>query len=170
MVKEIPQNVHGQSEDEKQKEMFEAMRKRLSAYRTLNEEIDNEIERLDRMQTKATSVGSPVLSDMPKSPSPVYDRMADTVARIIDLENEIKELVAERDKERKEIEGLVRNLGKAGERAVIRSRYLDLEDWEDVQFLLFGSKADFDSRYDDYKQRMFRWHRAAIENLANIST
>lgn len=168
-MKENPSNVQGQSEDEKQKAKFEAMRKRLSAYRTLNEEIDNEIERLDRMQMKATSVGSPVISDMPKSPSSVYDRMADTVARIVDLENEIRQLVYERDEERKAIEALVRNLGKAGERAIIRSRYLDLEDWEDVQFLLFGNKSDFDSRYDDYKQRMFRWHRAAIENLANIS-
>lgn len=168
-MKEILSNVQGQSEDERQKAKFEAMRKRLSAYRMLNEEIDNEIERLDRMQMKATSVGSPVISDMPKSPSSVYDRMADTVARIVDLENEIRQLVYERDEERKAIEALVRNLGKAGERAIIRSRYLDLEDWEGVQFLLFGNKADFDNRYDDYKQRMFRWHRTAIENLANIS-
>lgn len=168
-MKEIPSDVHGRSKDEKQKEKFEAMRKRLSAYRTLNEEIDNEIERLDRMQMKATSVGSQVLSDMPKSQSSVYDRMADAVARIISLENEIKQLVYERDEERKAIEDLVRSLGKAGERAIIRSRYLDLEEWEDVQFVLFGNKADFNDRYDEYKQRMFRWHRTAIENLANIS-
>lgn len=169
MIKENPQIVQGQSEDITQKEMFEAMRKRLAAYRTLNEEIDNEIERLDRMQMKATSVSSPNLSGMPKAPSPVYDRMADTVARIVDLETEIKELVRQRDDERKSIEALVKLLDKAGERAIIRSRYIDLEEWEDVQFVLFGNKSDFDDKYDDYKQRMFRWHRAAISNLAALS-
>lgn len=169
MIKENPQIVQGQSEDTKQKEMFEAMRKRLAAYRTLNEEIDNEIERLDRMQMKATSVGGSSFTGMPKAPSSAYDRMADTVARIVDLETEIKDLVRRRDNERKSIEDLVKLLDKAGERAIIRSRYLDLEDWEDVQFVLFGSKNDFDDKYDDYKQRMFRWHRAAITNLAALS-
>lgn len=169
MIKENLQIVQGQSEDTKQKEMFEAMRKRLSAYRTLNEEIDNEIERLDRMQMKATSVGGSNFTGMPKAPSPVYDRMADAVARIIDLETEIKELVKQRDDERKSIEALVKLLDKAGERAIIRSRYLDLEDWEDVLFVLFGGKSDFDDKYDEYKQRMFRWHRSAITNLAQLS-
>lgn len=167
--KENPQFVRGQSSDTEQREMFESMRKRLAAYRTLNEEIDNEIERLDRMKDRASSVRSPNLSGMPKAPSTVYDRMADMVARVCDLENEIKDLVMERDEERKAIEALVKRLDKAGERAVIRSRYLDLEEWEDVQFVLFGSKTDFDDRYDDYKQRMFRWHRSAISNLAQLS-
>ena len=169
MRKENPQLVRGQSEDTEQKEMFDSMRKRLAAYRTLNEEIDNEIERLDRMQDRASSVSSPNLSGMPKAPSPVYDRMAEMVARIVDLRTEIEDLIRERDEERKAIEALVKRLDKAGERAVIRSRYLDLEEWEDVQFVLFGNKADFDDRYDDYKQRMFRWHRSAITNLASLS-
>lgn len=166
MRKENPQCVRGQFSDIEQREMFGSMRKRLADYRTLNEEIDNEIERLERMKERASSVSSSNLSGMPKAPSPVYDRMADMVTRIIDLENEIKDLVRERDEERKAIEALVKRLDKAGERAVIRSRYLDLEEWEDVQFVLFGSKTDFDDKYDDYKQRMFRWHRSAIYKMA----
>lgn len=169
MIKENPQLVRGQSEDTEQKEMVEAMRKRLAAFRTLNEEIDNELERLDRLETKAGSAGGSNLTGMPKAPSPVYDRMADMVCRIIDLKNEIQLLVNERDKERDAIEALVKKLDKAGERAIIRSRYLDLEEWEDVQFVLFGSKADFDDKYEDYKQRMFRWHRSAVSNLAQLS-
>lgn len=169
MLKENPQLVRGQSEDTEQKEMVKAMKKRLLAYRTLNEEIDNESERLDRMEMKVKSAGGINFTGMPKAQSPVYDRMAEIVARVVDLRAEIRELVSKRDVERKEIEALVKKLDKAGERAVIRSRYLDLEEWEDVQFVLFGCKTDFDDKYEDYKQRMFRWHRLAISNLARMS-
>ncbi len=165
---ESPQIVRGQSVDTEQRDMFEAMRKRLAAFRTLNEEIDNEIERLERLEDRASSASSPNLTGMPKAPSPVQDRMAYMVAQIVDLKSEIEELVMERETERKAIEALVKQLDKACERAVIRSRYLDLEEWEDVQFVLFGSKADFGDKYDDYKQRMFRWHRSAIYNLASL--
>ena len=165
---ESPKIVIGQSEDTEQRYMFEAMRKRLADYRTLNEEIDNEIERLERLEDRASSASSPNLSGMPKAPSSTQDRMAYMVAQIGDLRTEIEELVKERETERKAIEAIVKKLDKACERAVIRSRYLDLEEWEDVQFVLFGSKADFDDKYDDYRQRMFRWHRSAICNLANI--
>lgn len=168
-IKENPQIVRGQSEDIKQKDEFDLMKARLVSYRTLNEEIDNERERLDRMQMKAKSAGGANLTGMPKSHSPVYDRMADVVSKIVDLEAEITALVKKRDDEAKSIEALVKKLNKAGEKAIIRSRYLDLEEWEDVLFVLFGNKEDFDDKYEDYKQKMFRWHRAAITNLAGLS-
>lgn len=167
-MKENPSLVHGQSEDTVDTRAVDAMRERLRDYRSLNKEIDNEIERLERMEMRITGVGSPVLSDMPKSPSTVYDRMADNVAQKIDLEEEIKELIEQRDSERKAIASLVRKLKKVNERAVIRMRYLDNEDWEDIQMMIFGCEEDFDEKYDNYKQRMFRLHSAAIANMALI--
>ncbi len=131
-MKENPSLVHGQSEDTMDTRAVDAMRERLRDYRSLNKEIDNEIERLERMEMRITGVGSPVLSDMPKAPSTVYDRMADNVARKIDLEAEIKELIEQRDSERKAIAALTRKLKQVNERAVIRMRYLDNEDWEDI--------------------------------------
>ena len=164
-MKENPAIVLGQSEDiAKQK----AMKDRLCEYRSLNKEIDNEIERLERMEDRLYSLGSPTLGDMPKSKSSVYDKMADRVARKVDLEATIKELISYRDSERVAIEGMVRRLRNADERAVIRMRYLDLEEWEDILYMLFGGKEDYDDKYDNYKQRMFRLHSAAIEGLAEL--
>lgn len=169
MIKqESPCFVRGQSEDTESKKEFELMRKRLLEYRNLNREIDNEIERLERLEDRASSPSSPNLSGMPKAPSPATDRMADTVARILDLRDEIEELVSIRNAERANIESLVKRLDKADERAVIRMRYLDLEEWEDIQMMIFGGKEDYCDKFDNYRQRVFRLHNAAIGNLSRM--
>lgn len=168
-MKDNPNLVHGQSADALEKGEIDAMKERLRDYRSMNKEIENQIERLERMEMKISSIGSPVLSDMPKSPSTAYDRMASSVARKVDFENEIKELIAERDSERRSLESLIRQLKKPDERAVIRMRYLDIEDWEDILMMIFGGQRDFNDKYDNYKQRMFRLHSAAISNMAALS-
>lgn len=168
-MKDHPNLVRGQSADALEKGEIDAMKERLRDYRSMNKEIENQIERLERMEMKISSIGSPVLSDMPKSPSTVYDRMASSVARKVDFENEIKELIAERDSERCSLESLIRQLKKPDERAVIRMRYLDIEDWEDILMMIFGGQRDFNDKYDNYKQRMFRLHSAAISNMAALS-
>ena len=168
-MKDNPNLVHGQSADALEKGEIDAMKERLRDYRSMNKEIENQIERLERMEMKISSIGSPVLSDMPKSPSTAYDRMASSVARKVDFENEIKELIAERDSECRSLESLIRQLKKPDERAVIRMRYLDIEDWDDILMMIFGGQRDFNDKYDNYKQRMFRLHSAAISNMAALS-
>ncbi len=168
-MKENPSIVHGQSADAPDKLAVDAMKDRLRDYRSMNKEIENQIERLERMEMKISSIGSPTISDMPKSQGTAYDRMADNVARKIDFENEIKELISERDSERRSLESLIRQLKKPDERAVIRMRYLDTEEWEDILMMIFGGQRDFNGKYDNYKQRMFRLHSAAINKLAALS-
>lgn len=108
------------------------MTARFKAYRDLNREIDLQIERLEQMEAKAGSPSTPNLSGMPKGSSFQHDRMADTVARIADLRSEIDSLIAERDAEQKALEALIRRLPNADRRLVLRLRYLDSEEWEDV--------------------------------------
>ena len=168
-VNENPSLACGQSADADGRDAIDAMKERLRDYRAMNKEIENQIERLERMEMRITGIGSSTLSDMPKSHGTVYDRMADNVARKIDFENEIKELIADRDSERRSLESLIRQLKKPDERAVIRMRYLDIEDWEDILMMIFGGQRDFNDKYDNYKQRMFRLHSAAISNMAALS-
>lgn len=165
---ENPKFVRGQSKDTDGKEKLWMMKERLFKYRDLNREIDNEIERLEALERRASSPSSPSMSSMPKSPSPIKDRMADTISMIVDLQNELKVLIEQRDAERCNIEALVKKLKKADERAVIRMRYINLEEWEDIQMMLFGFHEDYLNRYDNYKQRMFRLHNSAIVNLSLI--
>lgn len=119
------------------------MTARFKAYRDLNREIDLQIERLEQLEAKAGSPSTPNLSGMPKGSSFQHDRMADTVARIADLRSEIDSLIAERDAEQKALEALIRRLPNADRRLVLRLRYLDSEEWEDVLFIAYGGKPDF---------------------------
>lgn len=159
-MNEFPNNVLGQSEDK------ERIRKRLIDYRLLNEEISNENERYERIEDKIYSLGGSGISDMPKNKGSVYDRISDAVSKKVDLEKRIKKLIAQRDAEEVALENLIRLLEKPNERAVIRMRYLDNEEWEDVQMLLFGKCKDFIDNYENYKQKMFRLHTAALEHLS----
>ena len=49
-------------------------------------EIDNEIERLEILQEKLYSVGSPEITDMPRNPSPSNDRISELLSRKNDCE------------------------------------------------------------------------------------
>lgn len=138
------------------------MTARFKAYRDLNREIDLQIERLEQMEAKAGSPSTPNLSGMPKGSSFQHDRIAD-------LRSEIDSLIAERDAEQKALEALIRRLPNADRRLVLRLRYLDSEEWEDVLFIAYGGKPDFNEKYDNYKQRVFRHHKQALIELEAIS-
>lgn len=140
----------------------EIMKTRLQEYRNLNREIENQIERLERLETKMYSPSSPNLSGMPKAPSGVKDKFADNIARKNELESKVRRLISQRDIERKKIENLTGKLRNPDERAVICMRYIDSEEWDDIIAMLFGVSKDLDDDYDNYKQRAFRLHSSAI--------
>ena len=146
-----------------------AMKERLQDYIDLNREIDYQTSRLERFDDKMCSIGVPVYNDSPRNPSPDYDRLSNMVARKESIENTIRELAQKRDTEREELERLIARLEKPKFRMVLRLRYLDLEEWEDVHFIMFGDKDDYSENYDNYKQNIFRWHRAAIKELDAIA-
>ena len=71
--------------------------------------------------------------------------------------------------QKKALEALIRRLPNADRRLVLRLRYLDSEEWEDVLFIAYGGKPDFNEKYDNYKQRVFRHHKQALAELEAIS-
>jgi len=67
--------------------------KYLSQYRYLNSEIDRNIKRLSELRERLFCISQP-LSDMPKTLSK-EDKTANSVARIVDIENEINKDIDE---------------------------------------------------------------------------
>ncbi len=146
----------------------DAVKHRLVEYRERERDIENQLERLDRIELRLKSIGSPALSDIPKSPSASQDKTADIIAQKIDLENEIKMAVAEQRQERNAIESILKKLKHSDERAVIRMRYFDGASWEDVVGMLFGGKEDFLRKEDTYLRRTHKIHGSALMNMAII--
>lgn len=146
----------------------------LLEFREREKDIKWQLDRLDIIEMRLGSIGSPSISDTPKSSSPSQDRNAYMIAVKIDLENEIKEQQEKQRRTREEIEKIVHKLRKAEERSVIRARYLDcaffhgdkLSDWNDVSNMLFGDKSDFLEKEDSYLRRTHKIHGTALQNMA----
>ncbi|MBR3973039.1 MAG: hypothetical protein IKJ99_03695 [Oscillospiraceae bacterium] len=152
--------------EEDKKYDTEAVKARLEEYVAAEEDIDREIERLEYLTSKMTSISSQVMTGMPRATSASTDRMADMLGRKEELEESIKASVAKQAEERKSIEKIIRHLSSSEERAVIRLRYLDRTDWNDVLEVMFGLKPDFDDKFESYRRRMYRSHGTALINMA----
>ena len=144
----------------------EAVKQRLIDLRDLRREIENQSERLERLETKLVGAGAQALTDMPKSPSPSNDRISDLMQQKFDLEEDIRATLEHRRRERMFFEKIIRRLKRSDERAVIRSRYLDGASWGDVVDLLYGDEEDLLEREDMYRKRVFKLHGRALLSMA----
>lgn len=146
--------------------MLDEIKGRLEAYRDKNRDIDNQIERLERMEARMYGLGSPVMSDMPKGSNGSTDRMADMIAMRDCLKEEIEISVNEQSEERAYFEKVVKTFRNSDEKAVIRMRYFDGVQWEEVVDMLFGGKKDYLGKEDTYKRRTFKIRKRALYHMA----
>ena len=144
----------------------EAVRKRLEEYRSEDREIENQTERLERLKTKMCEVGAQNLTGMPHSPSPANDRMSDFICRKDELEAEIREMVTAHRDTRNHIERILKNVKKPDERAAIRSRFIDVQEWADVSEMLYGANDDFLEKEESYRRRTLYTYNGALTSMA----
>jgi hypothetical protein len=145
-----------------------AVKDRLNEYREKERDIDNQIERLERLVSKMTGAGAQVITDMPRSPSASGDRMAELIGHKEELETSIRKAVEEQSEERRRIEEILKRLRHSDERAVIRIRYFDRENWSIVAEVMFGGKDDFLGKEETYLRRVHKIHGSALLNMARI--
>lgn len=150
------------------KPITQKIKDRLADYTAMLRDIDNQIERLDRMTlTMAAPPGSD-MTGMPRGSGTPTDRTGMMVARKLELEEQIKESIAEERWENAAIERMIRKLDNPDERAVLRLRYFDRAEWEDVTFALYGDRDDYIDRAATYERRTFRLHGRALLALARV--
>lgn len=147
----------------------QTIKERLKEYTAMLREIDNQIERLERMEETMTSPSGPNLSGMPRASGNTSDRVAMQVARKMELEETIKKAIEEERKERDAIERMIRRIKKPDERAVIRLRYFDRAEWPEICSILFGEAGDFEDNTENYMRKTFRIHGTALICLADES-
>ena len=139
-----------------------------AAYTAMLRDIDNQLERLDRMEMTMASPPGPDLTGMPRGSGTPSDRTGMMVEGKMELEEQIDRLKAEEKQERNAIEGLILQLSDPDERAVIRLRYFDRADWESTCGVLFGDRRDYVDRVDAYQNRTYKIHGRALLNLAAV--
>lgn len=142
---------------------------RLQRYLAMLRDIDNQLERLDRMESTMTSPSGPDLSGMPRGSGTPTDRTAMMVIRKMELEDKIKESIAKERKENEAIEAMIETLEKPDERAVIRLHYFDRAEWDEVTNVLYGDRTDYVEKLEAYQKRTFRLHGSALLELAKVA-
>ncbi|MCM1227575.1 MAG: hypothetical protein NC320_09175 [Clostridium sp.] len=85
-----------------------------------------EVEQLNALATKATSV----YSDMPGSPNRDTAKMAKTIEKIVDLENEIDRDIDELVDLKREISNVIKRVQNQEHQYILEQRYLHFVKWE----------------------------------------
>ena len=153
-------------------EVIAAIRQRLDDYKSDDREIENQIERLERLNAKMKDVGAQQITDMPRSPSPVRDRMADYISQKDYLTETLNRLIIKHKEDRLEIQRVLGHLKNPDERAVIQMRYIDIAPWSEVIDMMFGGAKDYVGKEDTYQRKVYAIHKNALAGMATyiIST
>lgn len=151
-----------------EKPITQRIKDRLAAYTAMLRDIDNQLERLDRMEMTMASPPGPDLTGMPRGSGTPSDRTGMMVERKMELEEQIKERLAEEREERAALEAMIRQVENPDERAVLRLRYFDRADWDGICAVLFSDRQDYLERIDSYQNRTYKAHGRALLRMAEI--
>lgn len=105
--------------------------KELSQLYYLNREIEVNQQRLADLRDKAESVGSPSISDMPKTQGP-KNRIEQYVTAMADIEAIIEEKQAQCIQERERLERYIAGISDSQLRLIFELRFIDGMRWEEV--------------------------------------
>ena len=144
------------------------LKKRLWKLRDTGFELENQLARLEWAEHNLIGVGSPLMSDMPKNPSPSNDRLSNAMNKKLEIEAEIDRISGDYFSERRLLSEAVEQLALSSERTVIRMRYFDRADWSDVVKVVYSKRKDYEDNIDNYYKRIFRIHGDALVEMAQI--
>jgi len=115
--------------------------------------IDTKIKQLDNLKDLAVKCTA-ALSGIPHNPSRSKTRMADTIEKIVDLQNEINTDIDRLIDLKREIVQVIKSVPDPEQQTILEKRYLCYLSWEQIAV---------DMNYSI--QHIFRLHDKALENI-----
>lgn len=112
-----------------------------------------QVASLNELATKCTTT----LSDMPKNPNRGDSRMADSVIKIIDLQDEINSDINKLVELKREIMGVIKAVPNMEYQTLLEKRYLCFITWEQIAV---------DMNYS--MQYTFRIHERALKEIDQL--
>ena len=100
------------------------------AYR-IDQRINSKLEQIISLHTLATKATS-ALSDMPINKSESQSKMADIIAKIVDLETEINKDIDKLVDTKKQIMSVIRKVKNPEYQTLLELRYLCFRTWEQI--------------------------------------
>lgn len=140
----------------------------LKAYVAYQDRIDLAEERLAFLEYKQGSPSSPNLSGMTGGGDVETSKQERDYIKKEELEEKLKDMYAEENRKREEIEGLIERMEDPNEQTAIEMHYLDGANWNSINAVLHGKKPDYDVNERRYLKRTFKIHGSALQSLARI--
>ncbi len=125
----------------------------LSQAHHLDERIECKLQQVENLQSLATRVTS-VFSDIPHSVTPDNHKLEKTIAKIIDLENEINTAIDSLVDLKRNITNVINSVENVEYRTILEMRYLSFCTWEQIA-VAFGCDV----------RHVYRIHGKALENI-----
>lgn len=122
----------------------------------LDQRINSKIEQVDSLNELAMKCTS-TISDMPKGSSRSESPLADTVVKIIDLQNEINSDIDSLIDLKRDIVHLVKSVENKEYQTLLEKRYLCYTSWEQIAV---------DMKYST--QYTFRMHERAVKEIESL--
>lgn len=127
----------------------------------------------ERMENLKESLGTQSVNfdDMPRSKSPIRDRIGHLTAIYVDLSNEMEQMCVRATDVYKETDLMIERIRgrQASEmKAILRLRYFNMLTWNDVTDAMFMSADDYLGHEDSYLRRVHNRHKAALETIAEF--
>ena len=119
----------------------------------LDMRINSKIQQVEALNDLATSASS-VLTGMPRNPNKATSKMADAVAKIVDLQAEINHDIDELVDLKKAISSTIKAVPSPELQTLLEKRYLCFQSWEIIAV---------DMNYS--MQHLFRLHDKALKEI-----
>lgn len=131
-------------------------------------ELQDELQRYELDQGCSYYGKSPSdIDGMPHAHGGISDRTFNNAVNAGDT-TLIRELRADIAEEEIEIEKAVRLLNRACQKSVIRYKYYNCLEWDDVAFYMYGNRRDYVDKAEYYKQKAQKVHGAALANMIRM--
>ncbi len=146
----------------------DAIKQKLEHYAAFQRRIDNQIERLEYLESVIGSPSGPNLTGLPGGGDDGTSKTERQVLKKLELQQTIRDMIAAEAAEHKELEAMIEQMRSPDEQTVIEMRYFDHAKWWPVCAALFGEETDYEEKADKYLKRTFKIHGSALQALAKI--
>ena len=119
----------------------------------LDQRINSKLTQVENLRSLATKITT-VYSDSPHSSAPDCQRLEKTIAKIVDLENDINRDIDRLVDLKKEITETINEISDLRQRTILEMRYLSFRTWEQIAVAL-----DHDIRH------VYRLHGEALKQI-----
>lgn len=116
----------------------------------LDMRINYKIQQVEALINLATSASS-VLTGMPRNPNKATSKMADTVAKIVNMQAEINRDIDELVDLKKEISSTIKAVPNPEHQTLLEKRYLCFQSWEIIAVDMYYSM-----------HRLYKLHNQAL--------